>query len=221
MAILDNQQNKIHGRTAYSASVGINLKKAIYISILVILISCKNEKNKPNPLVIEYQEKGIEFQMQNKTDSAIVYFKKALEIDPTDIPTYESLVKTYWWNQQPELALGTLKSVPTEMQKNNSILTLKGMTLEKMDKLNQAMDLYKTAFEQSPKIRYKNEENLMEYIGYLTLQTIIGEKQKAIAELDELKLKKLTESEKQYVNSIELLIRNYNGGGYNAILGNE
>ncbi|MFC4721780.1 tetratricopeptide repeat protein [Geojedonia litorea] len=197
------------------------MKKAIYISILVILISCKNEKNKPNPLVIEYQEKGIEFQMQNKTDSAIVYFKKALEIDPTDIPTYESLVKTYWWNQQPELALEILESVPAEMQKTNSILTLKGMTLEKMDKLNQAMDLYKTAFEQNPKIRYENEENLMEYIGYLTLQTIIGEKQKAIAELDELKSKKLTESEKQYVNSIELLIRNYNGGGYNAILGNE
>ncbi|MBC3847208.1 hypothetical protein H8K90_12500 [Winogradskyella echinorum] len=197
------------------------MKKAIYISILVILISCKNEKNKSNPLVIEYQEKGIKFQMQNKTDSAIVYFKKALEIDPTDIPTYESLVKTYWWNQQSELALGILESVPTEMQKTNSILTLKGMTLEKMDKLNQAMDLYKTAFEQSPKIRYENEENLMEYIGYLTLQTIIGEKQKAIAELDGLKSKKLTESEKQYVNSIESLIRNYNGGGYNAMLGNE
>ncbi|WP_157358433.1 tetratricopeptide repeat protein [Winogradskyella sp. J14-2] len=197
------------------------MKKAIYISILVILISCKNEKNKPNPLVIEYQEKGIEFQMQNKTDSAIVYFKKALEIDPTDIPTYESLVKTYWWNKQPELALGILESVPTEMQKTNSILTLKGMTLEKMDKLNHAMDLYKTAFEQSPKIRYENEKNLMEYIGYLTLQTIIGEKQKAIAELDRLKSKKLTESEKQYVNSIEPYIRNYKGGGYNAIFVNE
>ena len=95
------------------------------------------------------------------------------------------------------------------------------MTLEKMDKLNQAMDLYKTAFEQSPKIRYENEENLMEYIGYLTLQTVIGEKQKAIAELDRLKSKKLTESEKQYVNSIEPYIRNYKGGGYNSIFGNE
>ncbi len=172
-------------------------------------------------MVIEYQEKGIEFQMQNKTDSAIVYFKKALQIDPTDIPAYESLVKTYWWNEQPELALEILESAPTEMQKSNSILTLKGMALEKMDKLNQAMDLYKTAFEQSPKIRYENEKNLMEYIGYLTLQTVIGEKQKAIAELERLRSKKLTESEKQYVNSIEPNIRNYKGGGYNAILGNK
>ena len=197
------------------------MKKVIYISILTILISCKNEKKEPNPLVIEYQEKGIEFQIQNKTDSAIVYFKKALEIDPTDIPTYESLVKTYWWNEQPELALKILESVPTEMRKSSSILTFKGMTLEKMDRLNEAMDLYKTAFEQSPKVRYKNEKNIMEYVGYLTLQTIVGEKDKAIVDLNRLKSKELTESEKQYVNSIEPLIRNYNGGGYSAILGNE
>lgn len=172
-------------------------------------------------MVIEYQEKGIEFQMQNKTDSAIVYFKKALEIDPTDIPTYESLVKTYWWNEQPELALEVLESTPTEMQESGSIMTFKGMTLEKMDRLDEAMALYKIAFEQSPKIRYKNEKNIMEYVGYLTLQTIIGEKEKAIADLNKLKSKELTESEKQYVNSIEPLIRNYNGGGYDAILGNE
>lgn len=197
------------------------MKKVLYISILVILISCKNEKKEQNPLVIEYQEKGIEYQLQNKTDSAIVFFKKALEIDPTDIPTYESLVKTYWWNEQPEMAFHILETVPTEMQKSNSILTLKGMTLEKMDRLNEAMELYKTAFEQSPKIRYENENNIMEYIGYLTLQTIVGEKDKSIVDLDRLKSKKLTESEKQYVNSIEPFIRNYKGGGYNAIFGNE
>jgi len=197
------------------------LKKAIYISILVILISCKNEKNEQNPLLIEYHEKGLEYQMQNKTDSAIVFFKKALKVDPTDILTYESLVKTYWWSEKPELALGILETVPTELQNTNSILTLKGMTLEKMDKFEEAMDLYKVAFEQTPKIRYENENNIMEYIGYLTLQTIVGEKEKAIAELNRLKSKKLTESEKHYVNSIEPLIKNYKGGGYNSIFGNE
>lgn len=206
--------------TCHSRTVGINLKKVIYISILTILISCKDEKKEPNPLVNEYQEKGIEFQMLNKTDSAIVYFKKALEIDPTDIPTYESLAKTYWWNEQPELALKVLESVPNEMLESSSIMTFKGMTLEKMDRLNEAMDLYKIAFKQSQKVRYKNQKNLMEYVGYLTLQTIVGEKEKAIADLNKLKSKELTESEKQYLNSIEPLIRNYNGGGYNAILGN-
>lgn len=172
-------------------------------------------------MVIAYQEKGIEFQMQNETDSAIVYFKKTLKIDPTDIPTYESLVKTYWWNEQPELALEVLDSVPTEIRKSGSILTFKGMSLEKMERLNEALDLYKIAFEQSPKVRYKNEENIMEYIGYLTLQTIVGEKEKTIAALNRLKSKELTESEKQYVNSIEPLIRNYNGGGYSALFGKE
>lgn len=172
-------------------------------------------------MVIEYQEKGIEFQMRNKTDSAIVYFKKALEIDPTDIPTYESLVKTYWWNEQPELALEVLESAPAEMLEHSSILTFKGMTLEKMDRMNEAMTLYKIAFEQSPKVRYKSEKNIMEYVGYLTLQTVIGEKEKAVAGLNRLKSKELTKSEKQYVNSIEPLIRNYNGGGYSAILKSE
>jgi hypothetical protein len=81
--------------------------------------------------------------------------------------------------------------------------------------------LYKKAFEQSPKIRYKNEENLMEFIGYLMLQTIVGEKEQALAEFDRLKEKKLTESEKQYIKSIQPLIENYKGGGYNAIFGNE
>jgi len=172
-------------------------------------------------LVVEYQEKGIEYEMENKTDSAIVFYKKAIEIAPTDITTIESLTKTYWRNEQPELALEILNKVPNEIKQFNSILTLKGMTLEKMDKLNESMELYKKAFEQSPKIRYKNEENLMEFIGYLMLQTIVGEKEQALAEFDRLKEKKLTESEKQYIKSIQPLIENYKGGGYNAIFGNE
>jgi len=61
----------------------------------------------------------------------------------------------------------------------------------------------------------------MEFIGYLTLQTVVGEKEKALAELKNLKGKELTESEKQYINSIEPIIRNYKDGGYNGILGNE
>ena len=197
------------------------MKNAFYISILVLIISCKNEKKEPNPLVIEYQKKGIEYQMENKTDSAIVYYKKALEIDPTAIPTYESLIKAYWWNEQPEKALEVLTNVPKKIQDNNTIMIFKGMTLERMDKLSEATDLYSKAFKASDKIKYENEENLMEFIGYLTLQTVVGEKEQALAEFDKLKGKKLTESEKQYLNSIEQLLRNYNGGGYNAIFGNE
>jgi tetratricopeptide (TPR) repeat protein len=198
------------------------LKRIIgIILITLLLISCKKEEEKRNPLVIEYQEKGIEYQMENKSDSAIVFYKKALGIEPTDITTIESLIKTYWWNEQPELALKILNEVPNEIKESNSILTLKGMTLEKMDNLNDAMKLYKKAFKESPKIRYENEENIMEFIGYLTLQAVVGEKEKALAELKNLKGKKLTESEKHYINSIEPIIRNYKGGGYNGILGNE
>ena len=155
--------------------------------------------------------------MENKPDSAIVFYKKAIEIEPTDITTIESLIKTYWWNEQPEIALKILNEVPNEIKESNSILTLKGMTLEKMDKLNDAMELYKKAFKESSKIRYKNEENIMEFIGYLTLQTVVGEKEKALAEFKKLKERKLTESEKQYINSIEPIIRNYKGGGYNGL----
>ena len=72
------------------------MKKAFYILILILTISCKNEKNERNILVIKYQEKGIEYQMENKIDSAIVFYKKAIEIEPTDIITIESLIKAYW-----------------------------------------------------------------------------------------------------------------------------
>ena len=195
------------------------MKKAFYILILILTISCKNEKKETNPLVIEFHNKGIEYQMENKIDSAIVFFKRALEIDSTDITTIESLIKIYWMNGQPELALKILKEIPEEIKGSNSILTLKGMTHEKMGKLNEAMELYKKAFKESPIIEYKNEQNLMEFIGYLTLQTIIGEKDKALSEFNKLKEKKLTESEKHYVNSIEPIIKNYKGGGYNALLG--
>jgi len=170
-------------------------------------------------LVITYHQKGIEFRLQNETDSAIVYFKKALNIDPTDIPTYESLVKTYWLNDQPELALEVLDSTPSKIRESISILTFMGMTLEKMNKLNEAMKFYEMAFNLSPKIQYNSEEDIMEYIGYLTLQTIVGEKEKSIADLKHLKSTELTEAEKQYVNLIEPLIQNYRGGGYTEILG--
>lgn len=190
------------------------MKKVIYLSILITFFSCNNKKKEPNPLVLEYHEKGIEYQIENKTDSAIVFFKKALKTEPTNIHTYESLVKMYWFIEQPELALRVLESAPVKTQKSSAILTLKGMTLEKMDRLNEAIGLYKIAFEKSPKITYKDEKNVMGYIGYLTLQTIVGEKEKAINDLDKLKSKNLTESEKQYINTVEPLIRDYKGGGY-------
>ena len=159
--------------------------------------------------------------MENKADSAVFYYKKAIKLEPTEIAIIESLVKMYWINEQPELALKNLNEAPNEIKESNSILILKGMTLEKMDKLNDAMELYKKAFNESSKIRYKSEKNLMEFIGYLTLQTVVGEKEKALAEFKKLKERKLTESEKQYINSIEPIIRNYKGGGYNGIFRNK
>ena len=214
-------RNKPYTTTLAIIKKNPELKRIIGIILTIsLLISCKKEEEKRNPLVIEYQERGIEYQMENKSDSAIVFYKKALGIEPTDITTIESLIKTYWWNEQPELALKILTEVPNEIKESNSILTLKGMTLEKMDNLNDAMKLYQKAFKESPKIRYENEENIMEFIGYLTLQTVVGEKEKALAELKNLKGKELTESEKQYINSIEPIIRNYKGGGYNGILRN-
>jgi len=159
--------------------------------------------------------------MENKADSAVFYYKKAIKLEPTEIAIIESLVKMYWINEQPELALKNLNEAPNEIKESNSILILKGMTLEKMDKLNDAMELCKKAFNESSKIRYKSEKNLMEFIGYLTLQTVVGEKEKALAEFKKLKEKNLTESEKQYINSIEPIIRNYKGGGYNGIFRNK
>ena len=159
--------------------------------------------------------------MENKADSAVFYYKKAIKLEPTEIAIIESLVKMYWINEQPELALKNLNEAPNEIKESNSILILKGMTLEKMDKLNDAMELYKKAFNESSKIRYKSEKNLMEFIGYLTLQTVVGKKEKALAEFKKLKEKNLTESEKQYINSIEPIIRNYKGGGYNGIFRNK
>ena len=159
--------------------------------------------------------------MENKADSAVFYYKKAIKLEPTEIAIIESLVKMYWINEQPELALKNLNEAPNEIKESNSILILKGMTLEKMDKLNDGMELYKKAFNESSKIRYKSEKNLMEFIGYLTLQTVVGEKEKALAEFKKLKEKNLTESEKQYINSIEPIIRNYKGGGYNGIFRNK
>ena len=201
--------------------VGNNLRKAFYISILIILFSCNKGERIPNPLAIKYQEKGVSYQMENKADSAVFYYKKAIKLEPTEIAIIESLVKMYWINEQPELALKNLNEAPNEIKESNSILILKGMTLEKMDKLNDAMELYKKAFNESSKIRYKSEKNLMEFIGYLTLQTVVGEKEKALAEFKKLKEKNLTESEKQYINSIEPIIRNYKGGGYNGIFRNK
>ena len=197
------------------------MRKTIYISILILIFSCKNENKKPNPLSIEFHNKAVEYQMENKIDSAIVFFKKAIEIDSSEISTYESLIKIYWWNKQPELALEILKNVPDGIKESNSILIFKGMTLEKMNKLNEAIELYKKAFNENPEILYKKGKNVMEYIGYLTLQTVIGEKKQALIKFEQLKEKELTESEKQYINSIEPIIRNYKGGGYNAIMGNK
>jgi tetratricopeptide (TPR) repeat protein len=186
-----------------------------------LLFSCNKENKTSNPLVIKYQEKGVSYQMENKTDSAIFYYKKAIKLEPNEIASIESLVKIYWLNEQPQLALKAINELPNKTQKRSPILILEGMTLEKMNRLNNAMELYKRAYNLITEIKYENEKNIIEFIGYLTLQTVIGKKEKSLKEFKKLKEKKLTETERQYVNFIEPIIRNYKGGGYNGILGNE
>lgn len=196
------------------------MKKVCYILILITTISCKEQEKKMHLLAIKYQEIGLQYLMENKSDSAIIYFKKALKINPVDITSYESLIKTYWRIDQPQKAFEFLENLPKELQKNISLLIFKGMTLEKLNKMDEAIKLYKTAFNESHTIRYINKKNVMEFVGYLILQTIIGEKEQALVEFEKLKSKKLTESEKLYIKSIEPLLRNYNDGGYNSIFGN-
>jgi hypothetical protein len=48
--------------------------------------------------------------------------------------------------EKPKLALKILNAVPNEIKESNSILTLKGMTLKKVDNLNASIKLYKKAF---------------------------------------------------------------------------
>ena len=186
-----------------------------------LLISCNKGNKTPNPLAIKYQEKGVSYQMENKTDSAIFYYKKSIKLEPNELASIESLVKIYWLNEQPQLALKAINELPNKIQERSPILVLEGMTLEKMNRLNDAMELYKQAYNLIPEIKYENEKNIIEFIGYLTLQTVIGKKEKTLNEFKKLKEKKLTENERQYVNFIEPIIKKYKGGGYNKIVGNE
>ena len=163
---------------------------------------------------------GVEYQMENKLDSAILCYKKAVEIDSTKISIYESLIKAYWENQQPTLALMLIKTAPKEIKERSSLFILKGITLKKRDKLIEAMEEYKKVFAKTPKVEYIHKKNLMEFIGSLILQTVIGEKELALEAFDQLKENKLTASEKKYVNSIEHIIQDYEGDGYLGITGN-
>ena len=198
--------------------VGNNLRQTFYISILILLFSCNKGEKTTNPLAIKYQEKGVSCQMENKLDSAVFYYKKAIKLEPTEIAIIESLVKIYWLNEQPELALKTINEFPNKIKERSPVLVLKGMTLEKM---NTVIELYKKAYHKIPEIKYESEKNIIEYIGYLTLQTVIGKKEKTLNEFKKLKEKKLSETERQYVNYIEPIISKYKGGGYNGILENE
>jgi tetratricopeptide (TPR) repeat protein len=198
------------------------MKRLIVILLTIsLLFSCNKENKTSNPLAIKYQEKGVSYQMENKTDSAIFYYKKAMKLEPNEIASIESLVKIYWLNEQPQLALKAINELPNKIQERSPILVLEGMTLEKMNRLNDAMELYKQAYNLIPEIKYENEKNIIEFMGYLTLQTVIGKKEKTLNEFKNLKEKKLTKTERQYVNFIEPIIKNYKGGGYNKIVKNE
>ena len=193
----------------------------VILLTISLLFSCNKENKTSNPLAIKYQEKGVSYQMENKTDSAIFYYKKAMKLEPNEIASIESLVKIYWLNEQPQLALKAINELPNKIQERSPILVLEGMTLEKMNRLNDAMELYKQAYNLIPEIKYENEKNIIEFMGYLTLQTVIGKKEKTLNEFKNLKEKKLTKTERQYVNFIEPIIKNYKGGGYNKIVKNE
>ena len=81
-----------------------------------------------------------------------------------------------------------------------------------------------SSHQAPPQDWYDNENekaNLMSAVAIEQANVDKLKKEKALAEFKKLKEKNLTESEKQYINSIEPIIRNYKGGGYNGIFRNK
>ena len=119
---------------------------------------------------------------QGKEEEAIEYLKKGYEANPGNVDILVELINHYLFGGKPEEAERYLDAAIQQAPNNPSFYRAKGTLYEKMEKMDQAAEMYSKALEINPK-DYVAQFSL----GNIKLTTVneLQKKVSAIQNLDE------------------------------------
>lgn len=97
-----------------------------------------------------YANLGTIYFNENKVDSALYYFEKAIELNPNHYESLNNLGLIYLRNNQPNVAIHYLSKSVSLNPKNEFALNNIGVCWEKQNALGQAILFYKKALKVNP-----------------------------------------------------------------------
>ncbi|MGH1383640.1 tetratricopeptide repeat protein [Kordia sp.] len=192
------------------------MKKITLIFLILTTIGCKNNTlSEADKLkVTELNNKAIELRIKGEIDKAEELYIKALEIDNTDLNIHYALVGIYMQKKEIDKAFDLLNNLPEDEKKEPYYYQAKGNVYEFDGDLKKAKENYIKAYELSEVIDVIAEEDLGLLVGYATLETFAGYKEKAVDRMNKaLKLDWLTKSNKQFLESFRNEFEFYQGKG--------
>ncbi len=180
------------------------------------MFSCRNgeisEVNKKK--ATELNNQAVELRMNGELDKAINLYKKAYEIDESNLNVHFSILGIYIQKKEIKKAFDFLDKLSKEQKKTVYYYQTKGNLFEYDGKIDEAKENYKKAYELNEMVEIKNESDLNTLINYTMLETFAGHKEKAVNRINEtLKLEWLTEANKDYLETFRNEFEFYQGDG--------
>jgi len=164
---------------------------------------------------MELNSEAVQLFMQMDTTKAKELYTQAKNLDPYNWTYRGNLINIYTQEKKFDKAFELIEEL-SEEQKNSVIYyQVKGNIHDKKGELEKAKSCYMKAFSRQEDIEVKTEMDLNNLIGYTTIQTLAGQKEKAVDRMNKtLNLVWLTEQNIEYLETFRNEYEYYQGGGY-------
>ena len=192
------------------------MRKITVITLLVfITISCENSISEADKKrVKEFNEKAVEYRINDDFENAKKNYSKAIEIDKSNTFIRNQLIGVYIEQDSLEKAFELLEEMPTKQKETENYYQVKGGLYEYKGLKEKAITNYKKALELTDKPKVKDEMGLSNLVNYAMLETLAGKNEQAVNRINKsLGLDWLTESNKEYLETFRNEFEFYKGNG--------
>lgn len=192
------------------------MNKITYILLLVFIINgCKKSLSEADRnRVTELNEKAVEYRMNGDLENAKKYYSQAIEIDYENAFIRYEFIGIYVEQDSLDKAFDLLERIPEDLKETGYYYQVKAGLFEYRGQNEQAIYNYKKALELTDKPKVKDEMDIMHLVNYAMLETLSGEKDKAVNRLNKaLEFNWLTESNKEYISTFRNEFEYYQGKG--------
>jgi len=190
-------------------------KHIILLSTLAILASCANTNSELiNWSTSEYEREADKCILKTEYEKAKRLYFQAINLDERNFRVRQKLIGVYAEQDSLHKAMDILEKMPEEQKNEAFYFQLKAGLLDYSGQKESSIKFYKKAIVLIDEPTVKNETNLFALIDYAMLETLAGQKRKAVNRLNEsLKLNWLTDDSKRYIEDFRNEFEFYQGNG--------